>query len=171
MKRYLYSVILIFSFTALGQKYDIGTAPAWLELNVIKYGPYIGFQRGKYTFLEFGGEGQWKKIALKKTIVQAIHTGFNYNINHNVLGYDLGYWIRPNRFGLTFEGNIFYRTNFITDRFGIAPVIGYKVWLLHLQSGYHFMSRPETVFELNKFFISIRFGLISDRDYKLKRDK
>ena len=171
MKKLLYLIVLILSFQGTAQPIISGSSPAWLELKVMKYGPYIGLQRGAYTFLEFGGEMQWKKIRLKKPIVHAVHTGFNYNFKHNILGYDLGYWVRPHRLGLTFGGNLFYRTNFTTDRWGIAPVVGYKFWLLHLQTGYHFMSRPQTAFELNKFFISLRFGIISDRDYKLKRDK
>ena len=171
MRKLFYLIVFVLSFQGAAQPNISANSPAWLELKVMKYGPYIGLQRGAYTFLEFGGEMQWKKIRLKKPIVHAVHTGFNYNFKHNILGYDLGYWVRPRRLGLTFGGNLFYRTNFTTDRWGIAPVVGYKFWLLHLQTGYHFLSRPQTAFELNKFFISLRFGIISDRDYKLKRDK
>lgn len=171
MKRLIAICILLTALYSYGQLSRSGSSPAWLELKVMKYGPYIGVQRGAYTFLEFGGEMQWKKIRLKKPVNHAVHTGFNYNFKYNVLGYDLGYWIRPHRLGLTFGANLFYRTNFETDRLGVAPVVGYKFWILHLQTGYHFMSRPKTVFELNKFFISLRVGIISDRDIKLKRDK
>lgn len=171
MRKVSFILILLLSFTLSAQETVSGSSPAWLELKVMKYGPYIGLQRGSYTFLEFGGEMQWKKIRLKKPINHAIHTGFNYNFKHNVLGYDLGYWIRPHRLGLTYGGNVFYKTNFTTDRWGVSPVLGYKFWIMHLQTGYHFMSRPKSVFELNKFFISLRIGIISDRDIKLKRDK
>lgn len=171
MKRFIALVFLLIGFAGFGQQKRTASSPAWLELKVMKYGPYAGIQRGEYTFLEFGGEMQWKKIRLKKPINHAIHTGFNYNFKYNVLGYDVGYWIRPHRLGLTFGGNLFYKTNFTTDRLGVAPVVGYKFWILHLQTGYHFMSRPRTAFELNKFFISLRVGIISDRDIKLKRDK
>lgn len=171
MKRFIALVFLVIGFVGFGQQKLTASSPAWLELKVMKYGPYVGVQRGAHTFLEFGGEMQWKKIRLKKPINHAIHTGFNYNFKYNVLGYDVGYWIRPHRMGLTFGGNLFYKTNFTTDRLGVAPVVGYKFWILHLQTGYHFMSRPRAAFELNKFFISLRVGIISDRDIKLKRDK
>ena len=170
MKGIVFVFILLFSTVAFGQNLK-AESPAWLELRVMKYGPYIGYQRGRYDFLEFGGEIQWNKVRLKKPVKQGLHTGFNYNFWHNVLGYEIGYWIRPHRMGLTYGANAFYKTNFTTDRFGITPVIGYKFWILHLQTGYHFMSRPKTAFEMNKFFIALRIGIISERDVKLKRDK
>ena len=67
----------------------------------------------------------------------------------------------------------FFRTNFDRSKVGIAPVVGFKFWLLHVQTGYHFMTRSESplTFETNKFFISARIGIINDRDIDLKRRK
>ena len=138
------------------------------SLNVTKTGPYIGLQQGKYLVLELGAERQWRKIQLLTAQTHALHMGFNYNFKYNVLGYDVGYWWRPSRLGLTYGGNLFFRTDFDNPKVGFAPAIGYKFWWLHLQTGYHFMPRPKE-FETNTFFISLRFGIINDRSWELKR--
>lgn len=138
------------------------------SLNVIKTGPYIGLQQGRYMALEFGAERQWRKIQLLKAQTHAGHMGFNYNFRYNVLGYDVGYWYRPSRLGLTYGGNLFFRTDFDNSKVGFAPVIGYKFLLMHLQTGFQFMPRPNE-FETNTFFISLRIGIINDRDFELKR--
>ncbi len=138
------------------------------SLRMVKTGPYIGLQQGKYMVLELGAERQWRKIQLLKARTHAVHMGFNYNFRYNVLGYDVGYWIRPSRLGLTYGGNLFFRTDFNNPKVGIAPVIGYKFWWLHLQTGVHLMPRPNE-FETNTFFISLRFGIINDRSFDIKR--
>ncbi|XOV65930.1 MAG: hypothetical protein ACFHU9_09865 [Fluviicola sp.] len=138
------------------------------SLNVVKTGPYLGLQQGRYLVLELGAERQWRKIRLLKAQTHALHMGFNYNFRYNVLGYDVGYWYRPSRLGLTYGGNLFFRTDFENPKVGFAPAIGYKFWWLHLQTGYHFMPRPKE-FETNTFFISLRFGIINDRDFQIKR--
>lgn len=135
-----------------------------INIEVTKTGPYFGIQKGKYTVLEIGVERQWKKIRVRQPVIHAAHAGFNYNFKYNMLGYDMGYWHKPNRIGLTYGGNLFFRTNFDDTRVGIAPVVGFKFALLHLQTGYHFMTRLPDNFETNKFFISLRIGIINDRD-------
>lgn len=142
-----------------------------IDVNITKTGPYLGVQRGKYTIIEIGGERQWKRVRFKAPKTHAAHMGFNYNIKYNVLGYDVGYWLKPNRIGLTYGGTIFYRTDFISSRLGFAPVLGFKFMWFHLQTGYHFMSRLKSVFETNTFFVSLRVGIINDRDIDIKRKK
>ena len=140
-----------------------------MELKIQKTGPYFGLQQGRYSVLEIGVERIWKKARLMKAKSQAINTGFNYNFRHNILGYDIGYWYKPNRIGLTYGGMLFLRTNFTETLVGIAPAIGFKFWLAHLQTGYHFMSPlPSTGFQTNRFFVSLRIGLINDRDVDLE---
>lgn len=139
-----------------------------MSLNVTKTGPYFGLQQGKYLVPEIGVERQWKKIQLLEANTHAVHMGFNYNLKYKVLGYDVGYWWKPSRLGLTYGGNIFFRTDFDRSKIGIAPVLGYKIWMLHIQTGFHLMPRPRD-FETNTFFISVRIGLINDRDMKMKR--
>lgn len=135
-----------------------------IDISVKKTGPYFGLQRGEYTILEIGAERQWKRIRIKKSVTHAAHLGFNYNFKYNVLGYDMGYWFKPHRIGLTYGANLFFRTNFTHSRIGVAPVIGLKFWLLHLQTGYHFMPPLHDNFETNTFFISLRIGIINERD-------
>lgn len=160
-------IILIPMFcTAQPAMYTASARKGLIELSVKKWGAYVGLQRGKYTVPEFGGEYLWKKIRLKKPIIHAAHAGFNYNFKHNVLGYDMGYWFKPHRIGLTYGANIFYRTDFTSDRLGIAPVIGFKFWFAHLQTGFHFMNRPSD-FATNTFFVSLRLSIINERDFDL----
>lgn len=138
------------------------------KVSVKKTGPYFGLQQGKFLVAEIGGERQWKQIRLLQAQTHAAHMGFNYNFKYKVLGYDVGYWWKPNRIGLTYGGNLFLRSDFNRTKFGFAPVIGFKTWLLHLQTGYHFMPRPND-FETNTFFISLRIGIINDRDIEFKK--
>lgn len=139
-----------------------------IDIRIKKTGPYFGLQQGKYTIPEFGVERQWKRVKLKSPVIHAAHMGFNYNFKYKVLGYDIGYWVKTHRIGLTYGANLFYRTNFTSDRFGVAPVVGFKFWLLHLQTGYHIMARPKS-FETNTIFISLRIGIINERDVEWKR--
>ena len=141
------------------------------KIEVKKTGPYIGVQRGKYTVAEFGVERQWKKVKLSSSLNQALHMGINYNFKYNVLGYDLGYWIKPNRIGLTYGANLVLRTDFNKTRIGFTPVIGFKLVGFHLQTGYHFLSRSVNFTETNTFFISLRYVLINDRDVQVNKRK
>lgn len=141
------------------------------ELIVKKTGPYFSLQQGKYLVPELGVERQWKQIKLATAFTHAIHMGFNYNFKYKVLGYDVGYWVKPSRIGLTYGGNLILRTDFDETRLGFAPVIGYKLVGFHLQTGYHFLSRSTTFTETNKFFISLRFVLINDRDVDINKGK
>jgi hypothetical protein len=141
------------------------------QLNFNKSGPYIGVQRGKYWVGEIGFEKQFKKVRLVNPYTHAFHTGFNYNLINNVLGYDLGYWYQRGRFNLPFGGNLVMRTNFDQTRVGIAPVIGFKLTQFHIQTGYHFLTRAGNFTETNQFFISLRFVLINERDLSIDRKK
>lgn len=161
----------------------IGTASAQLapepsflikrkfNIEVKKTGPYFSLQQGKYLVPELGVERQWKQIKLATAFTHAVHMGFNYNFKYKVLGYDVGYWVKPSRIGLTYGGNFVLRTDFNETRLGFAPVIGYKLFGFHLQTGYHFLTRSTTFTETNTFFISLRFVLINDRDVDVNKGK
>ena len=136
------------------------------KLNIRKSGPYVGLQQGKYMVPEFGYEMQWKRVRLKKPITHAGHMGFNYNFQRNVLGYDAGYWLKIGRMDLTYGANLVFRTDFDQNALGVAPVVGFKVWQLHLQTGYHFLPRSARDMETNSFFVSLRFVFINERDWK-----
>jgi hypothetical protein len=176
MKITLFIIALAISTTLFGQlkPFPCGTNSMMrkplIDIRVKKSGPYFGLQRGKFWFPEVGVERQWKKVRLGTTMTHAGHMGFSYNLKYNVLGYDIGYWIKPHRIGLTYGGNLFYRTDFVSDRIGVAPVVGFKFWLLHFQTGYNFMARRKS-FNSNTFFVSLRIGIINERDIEFKRKK
>jgi hypothetical protein len=141
-----------------------------VSISVKKTGPYFGLQQGEYLIPEFGVERQWKKIKFKNAVTHGAHMGFNYNFKFKVLGYDGGYWIKPHRVGLTYGANVFFRTDFTRGKVGVAPVIGFKFWLLHFQTGYHFMANPQE-YETNTFFVSLRLVLTNERDVDFNRKK
>jgi len=66
---------------------------------------------------------------------------------------------------------VVYRSDFESNSFGIAPVVGYKISQFHLQAGYHFLTKPKYEFETNTLFVSLRFVLINNRDVEIKREK
>ena len=134
-----------------------------------KYGPYIGVQRGAYTIGECGVEKQFKRVKLVHPVTHAFHTGFNYNFKYNVLGYDFGYWFQVGRLDLTYGANAYMRTDFNETRIGLGPVVGFKLFQFHLQTGYHFLT-PATHFEeTNTFFITLRLVLINSRKIDIER--
>ena len=161
----LFFIFLFFSTLSYGQYMGSWDKKnPFLQVKVRKTGPYFGLQRGNYLIAEVGVEHLWKKIELRDAINHAVNAGFNYNFKHNILGYDMGYWVKPHRIALTYGANLVFRTNFDTHLIGVAPVIGFKFWMLHLQTGYHFLpKRPERGFETNTFFISLRIGLANER--------
>ncbi len=143
--------------------------PDPLKINLHKFGPYIGFQRGAYTSIEFGAEYQLKKIAWLQHTTQAVHFGFNYNLFHNVLGYDLGYWMKRGRFNLSYGGNLIYRTDYTRSTLGFTPIIGFKFSQLHLQTGYNFLMTATPPKAVNGFFISLRFVFIQNTNLDIDK--
>lgn len=171
-RRSLSSIVFIVCFTNAFSFELLGfSRPNPLKIDVVKTGPYFGIQKGKYAIFELGVERQWKQIKLNSPSTHAVHAGFNYNFKYNVLGYDLGYWFKQNRLGFTYGATLCLRTNFDRTRVGIAPVVGYKLWQFHLQTGYHFLTRSTVFKETNGLFISLRFVLINDRDVDVDRKK
>ena len=143
---------------------------------IIKTGPYVGVQSGRYYAGEVGMERQWKEGKLIGPNTHALHFGVNYTYDFTrfnpILGYDLGYWFRDNNIGMTFGGTICMRSNFQDYRFGITPTLGYKIWQLHIQTGYHFLypfyAFDNSTFDSNTLFLSVRFVLVNDREVKQK---
>jgi hypothetical protein len=158
----LFFLLSKFTFSQLGDgKIDMP------NVKVRKSGPYVGAQRGKYWMGELGAEFQWKQVKLVTAVTQSVRTGFNYDFNQNILGYDLGYWIKPSRLGLTYGGNLIFRSNFNQNRVGFAPVIGYKLFGFHLQTSFNFLSAAASFKNTNTFFVSLRFVMINQRDIKI----
>jgi hypothetical protein len=142
-----------------------------IALSVVKTGPYFGVQRGKYTAIEIGMQRQWKNVKLRNAETQALHTGFNYALSNHVLGYEIGYWTKQSRLALTYGLHFDFRTNFDQSRVGFSPVIGYKISLLHLQTGYTFLTPSALFTETNRFFIRLRLTLINDRSIEFNKRK
>ncbi len=140
------------------------------QLSIRRSGPYIGIISGKYNVMEFGYEMQWNKVKLRKPITHAGHMGFNYNFLRNVVGYDAGYWCKVGRLDLTYGGNIIFRSDFDRNAFGFAPMVGFKFWQFHLQTGYHFLSRSAKDMETNRLFVSLRYVFINNRDWTWKKE-
>ncbi len=143
-----------------------------IELPIIKTqksGPYIGFQKGEFNLIEFGGELQLKRVKLTHPKIHAIRLGTNYDFNGNVLGFDAAYWYQQSRLGLTYGAILSHRTNFEASRVGFAPVIGFRLTQFHLQTGYTFYSKVSYPAYYNKFFIALKFTLINKRDIDIKK--
>jgi hypothetical protein len=73
---------------------------------VVKSGPYIGIQSGRFYAGEIGIERQWRRSEkLLASTTNALHMGVNYSYDfyhfNPILGYDLGFWHKENTVGLT----------------------------------------------------------------------
>ena len=137
------------------------------RIDIVKIGPYFGLQKGAFLVAEIGGERQWKDFQFRKPKTHALNIGFNYDFSNNVLGYDLGYWYKPSNIGLTYGASLLLRTDFTNTKIGFAPVLGYKIWQFHIQTGYQFLSKARTnLFTTNTLFIDIRFVLINNTKIK-----
>jgi hypothetical protein len=177
LRKGLSSFVILIAFSAFSQ-FSLNAVHTnflpkkkWLKVSVTKTGPYFGYQRGKYNVGELGVEGQYKQIKLSKSITHAGQLGFNYNFTRNVLGCDLGYWVKPSRLGLTYGARLVFRTDFDRNKMGLAPVIGYKLYGFHLQTGYYFLSNSAYTMETNTFFVSLRFTLVNNRDVDVDKKR
>mgnify|MGYP000138504918 CR=1 FL=1 len=162
------AVLLSFCVEAQDKLFDGSKKPL---LKVRKTGPYLGIQQGKYRVLEVGGEMQFKQFKLVKPKVHAFNMGFDYNFFENVLGYSAGYWFKTGRLDLTYGANLVYRTNFDQTRVGFGPAVGFKFSALHLQTGYNFLTPSDVFTNTSDIYISLRFVLISDRNFKWRKRK
>jgi len=164
LKFNLLAVVFLMVISIHGQK------KGWLErknIDIVKNGPYFGIQKGRFIVAELGGERQWKDYQLKKPKTHAINLGFNYDFTNNVLGYDIGYWYKSSNVGMTFGSSVLLRSDFTHTQLGFTPIIGYKFWQLHAQTGYQFLLKTSSnSFETNKLFISLRFVLINNTKIK-----
>jgi len=165
-------IFLIMSSTAWSQLFG----DKKIEKTIVKTGPYFGVQSGRFYAGEIGMERQWKQGKLKSPSTHAAHFGVNYSYDFSnwnpILGYDIGYWHRKDNISMTFGGTLCVRTNFEQYRYGFTPVIGYKVWQIHLQTGYQFLfpilKSSDNYFPANTIFLSARFVVVNDREVKKK---
>lgn len=142
-----------------------------IDPHVRKLGPYFGIQQGRYTVGEIGMEAQFKDIRFKKPKTNAFHLGLGYNIPNNALQINGGYWHKPSRFDLTYGVDICMRSDFDTERFGISPVVGYKIFGFHIRAGYMLLTPSETFIATNTLFVNLRFTLVNNRDFDWNKRK
>ena len=141
---------------------------------VVKSGPYLGIQSGRFYAGEVGIEKQWKRSdKFLESTTNALHMGVNYSYDFSnfnpILGYDLGFWHKENTVGLTYGMNVCMRTNFDQYRVGICPTIGIKILQFHVQTGYHLLApfnRNNASFDANTIFLSVRFLIVNERERK-----
>ena len=170
---YLIHLLLLISLIFLslpvsGQRSD---KKSLIDPSVRKIGPYFGIQQGRFTVGEIGMEVQFKDIRIKKPKTHGVHAGIEYNIPNNTLGLNMGYWHRPTRLDLTYGLDLTLRSNFKAARYGISPVIGYKLFGLHLRAGYMFLTPSKIFTETNQLFINARFILVNNRKFKWNKRK
>lgn len=135
-----------------------------IMVEVRKSGPYFGLQQGAYTFAELGGEIQWKRKSIREAKTHAVNFGGEYNLTHNVLGFNAGAWRKPGRYDFTYGLNAVYRSNFDEHKIGIGPNLGYKIFGFHLQTGYVFHTNARHFVEHNELYISLRFLMVTERE-------
>lgn len=160
--------LMILSLPVYAQRSD---KKPWLDPSVRKGGPYIGIQKGKFTVGELGMEFLYKNISFSKPKTHALHAGLEYNIPNNALGLNMGYYHKPSRLDLTYGFDVALRSNFEAERYGIAPVIGYKLFGLHVRAGYMFLTPSKIFTETNQLFVGARFTIINNRDFKWNKRK
>lgn len=138
------------------------------------YGMIIGLQKGKYTFIELGGEVHWRKILALKPRLWAITANMEYNFNENILGYKLTFFAKRGRINFTYGANAVYYTDFESSKLGLGPAIGFKLLGFHLINGFNIfignkeMSGANTLYLTLRYFIPIRSKVRIEKSKKNK---
>ena len=141
-----------------------------IKIKKYKYGVLLGIEKGKYNFLELGGEFQYKKVKLKDPITLATRFLISYEIKENIVNYTTGIWYRKGRTNLTYGLDLHLISNFDTYKLGFAPDIGYKLLGFHLHAGYKIMSN-KSFEEHNTFYVGVRYFLSQKRKTSIKKQK
>jgi hypothetical protein len=136
------------------------------NLKKIQTGPYFGLQQGRNIVFELGVERRMKELKFKSPNSFALHAGFNYDYRARTLGVDAGFWFKPNRISFTFGATGAVRSNFNDAMMGFAPMLGYKIWLVHAFAGYYFYPSPFQNSATNQLFVSLRLTLTHNSKWK-----
>lgn len=134
------------------------------------YGPIIGIQKGKYTYIEIGAEYHWRKVRLKNPKIYSVGGNFEYNFGHNLLGYKVNFWTKQNRVDLTYGASLMYLTDFDNYRIGASPNLGFRLLGFHIVTGYNFTIGDRDL-DYNNLFIALRFFIPSENKLKIKKKK
>ena len=136
------------------------------SFDVVRTGPYVGYQWGNYGVFELGYERQWKELKLFKSKTTALYSGLNYNYSAGVIGCDLGAWRKLGFLGITYGVSGIYRTDLNYHRFGLSPMLGWKVGRFHLHVGYQLLIPEVQVAGVNEFYATLRFKVWSKKQIK-----
>jgi hypothetical protein len=174
----LFLSLFLFVLPAHSQNFrSLGSPQAFSETNlkirIKKYGAILGFQRGQYGLIQFGGEVKWKKVKLKNPRVWTAHGLVSYNISNNIMGYHFGTYTRKGRLALTYGGALLFYTDFNQEKFGFTPQIGYRIMFFHVKTGYNFIiNRNVGDFnQINTFYFGVHMFLSQEMKMKFKRSK
>jgi hypothetical protein len=153
------STILFISFSGKSQKRKF----EFPSFDIVRSGPYVGWQKGIYNNIELGFEQQWKDLKLFRSQTAAIFGGLNFNILNGVIGEDIGVWRKLGFLGVTYGVSLNHRTNFTFHKVGFSPMIGVKVGRFHCHTGYQFLFPNNKEDGVNNFFVSLRFKIWSTK--------
>lgn len=144
-------------------------------------GMILGWQRGRYTAIELGVEGHWRKVSLLKPHVIGATANMEYNFGSNVVGYKAGAWMKQGRINLTYGANIGYFTNFKGGhRFGVGPSVGFRLLGFHLINGFNLLTADKSAttehpVAVNSLYIALRYyfpvqnRFVWDRQSRLRK--
>lgn len=138
------------------------------KVMLVKTGPYLGLESGKYTNFNFGIERQWQQVKLVRPHTNALNLQFDYNFKQKVMGAELGYWFKTGRLNLTYGARLSWETNYTEHRFGISPNVGYKLLQAHFQLGVHILTPADHFQNCNTFYASLRWVFINERKFAKK---
>lgn len=169
MRCVLFVLVLTGPFTAHSQLFKNGKLYE-SKLSVVKTGPFVGLEQGKYLNFNFGVERQYQQIKLVKPKTHAVNLQFDYNFKQSVMGAQLGYWMKAGRLNITYGARISWRTDFEVHRYAISPNVGYKLAQAHFQLGVHLMAPSDHFTNTNTFYASLRYVFINNRDFRRKKN-
>ena len=162
-------LLCLFPFSGSGQLLKRDKKLFESKLSVVKTGPYLGLEQGKYLNFNFGVERQWQQIKLIKPMTHAANVQFDYNFKQKVMGAQAGYWFKAGRLNITYGARVSWRTDYNYHLFAVSPNVGYKLLQAHFQLGVNLMPRNESFRNVNTFYASLRWVFINNRDFRRKK--
>ena len=171
MRSLIYLFTFCYSLASYSQGFEATLNKKEPLLKIIKSGPYLGLQRGKFNNIELGYEFQKKTVKLIKPITHSASIGFDYNLTENILGFSAGYWLKRGRLEFTYGANLLFKSDFSQNRIGVSPTVGHKFSLAHLQIGYNILAPFNTFKNTNTLFVSLRVVLMNNRNFEWRKRK
>lgn len=159
-------LVVLFTSSVNAQLFKKGINLPESKLRVVKMGPFLGLEQGKYLNFNFGFERQWQQLKLINPQTHAVNLQLDYNFKQKVMGAQLGYWFKVGRMNITYGGRLSWRTDYTYNRFAISPNVGYKFLQAHFQLGVNLMPRNEYFKNVNTFYASLRWVFINERKFK-----